>query len=350
MASNTVRFVSVASLSTRKRHAGRSTRESRRSPEPLTMGRKVGLTLQALSSTYSDSDSSVELIGKQMRSMFGEKSSARIIKSLEQTLKGGEVIRYIEGQGEQRASSYIENLLAIPYHDVYNGQFTWMEKLENNYGQIQQEFQLALQNPELETSGNSIWVPAARDDAVAYGPNWRTLVLQDRCEWGEVNCKLFPKTVELLKSVQCPSVEAFFARQPPNTGIKPHTDNTNFILTAHLGIDVPEAESWMQVGKFKRYWENGKGLVADTSFIHSTSNESDLKDRYVLIIRFWHPELSQLECQALQFLFDALADPTLNGIQEAAQRAKDRLPKKVRRRLKNQSANGSLGFLSKGMR
>ena len=106
----------------------------------------------------------------------------------------------------------------------------------------------------------------------------------------------------------------------------------------------------MQVGEFKRYWENGKGLVADTSFIHSTSNESDLKDRYVLIIRFWHPELSQLECQALQFLFDALADPTLNGIQEAAQRAKDRLPKKVRRRLKNQSANGSLGFLSKGMR
>lgn len=349
MASNTVRFVSVA-LSTRKRHAGRSTRELRRSPEPLTMGRKVGLTLQALSSTYSDSDSSVELIGKQMRSMFGEKSSARIIKSLEQTLKGGEVIRYIEGQGEQRASSYIENLLAIPYHDVYNGQFTWMEKLENNYGQIQQEFQLALQNPELETSGNSIWVPAARDDAVAYGPNWRTLVLQDRCEWEEVNCKLFPKTVELLKSVQCPSVEAFFARQPPNTGIKPHTDNTNFILTAHLGIDVPEAESWMQVGEFKRYWENGKGLVADTSFIHSTSNESDLKDRYVLIIRFWHPELSQLECQALQFLFDALADPTLNGIQEAAQRAKDRLPKKVRRRLKNRSSNGSLGFLSKGMR
>ncbi len=96
MASNTVRFVSVASLSTRKRHAGRSTRESRRSPEPLTMGRKVGLTLQALSSSYSDSDSSVELIGKQMHSMFGEKSSARIIKSLEQTLKGGVSINRVK--------------------------------------------------------------------------------------------------------------------------------------------------------------------------------------------------------------------------------------------------------------
>jgi len=31
--------------------------------------------------------------------------------------------------------------------------------------------------------GNSIWVAAARDDAEGYGPDWRTLVLQDRCIW-----------------------------------------------------------------------------------------------------------------------------------------------------------------------
>mgnify|MGYP000114018317 CR=1 FL=1 len=38
----------------------------------------------------------------------------------------------------------------------------------------------------------------ARDDAAGYGPDWRTLVLQDRCEWETTNIALFPKTVELI--------------------------------------------------------------------------------------------------------------------------------------------------------
>ena len=33
-------------------------------------------------------------------------------------------------------------------------------------------------------------------------------------------------------------------------------------------------------------------MGADTSFIHSTYNDSKDQDRYVLIVRFWHPELT----------------------------------------------------------
>ena len=44
-----------------------------------------------------------------------------------------------------------------------------------------------------------------------------------------------------------PSSEVFFARQSPNTGIKPHTDNTNFILTGHLGLIVPDGDCWIKV-------------------------------------------------------------------------------------------------------
>jgi|Transcript_3122 hypothetical protein len=299
--------------------------------------------------SYDEPDSAVSLIGKAMDDIYGNANCTRIKKSLDLTLSGAEVHRQIEGKGEQRASSYIEGLNAIPYHDVYNGNFIWMEILEREHERIQRELEGALANPELATLGNSVWAPAAREEAIAYGPNWRTLVLQDRCQWENVNAQLFPVTTALLKDSKCPSVEVFFARQPPKTGIKPHTDNTNFILTAHLGLDVPERLSWMQVGDFKQYWENGKGLVADTSFIHSTANESAEMDRYVLIVRFWHPELSEVECQALQFLFDALDDPTAYGISAAAQRAKERLPSRLRRRKKKQSSGGGLGLLSKGM-
>lgn len=75
---------------------------------------------------------------------------------------------------------------------------------------------------------------------MSYGPDWRTLVLQDRGLWEPKNAKIFKNTVKVLKDTGVPSSEVFFARQAPKTGIKPHTDNTNFILTAHLALDVPK--------------------------------------------------------------------------------------------------------------
>jgi aspartyl/asparaginyl beta-hydroxylase (cupin superfamily) len=49
----------------------------------------------------------------------------------------------------------------------------------------------------------------------------------------------------------------------------------------------------MQVGTEKRNWYNGKLCIFDTSFVHSTSNESAERDRTVLLIRFFHPEVSE---------------------------------------------------------
>jgi hypothetical protein len=80
--------------------------------------------------------------------------------------------------------------------------------------------------------------------------------LQDRA-WDETNTKIFPKTTELLQSInvsnasspacrqissespvadellslgQAPTVEVFFARQAPKTGIKPHSDGYALFL------------------------------------------------------------------------------------------------------------------------
>ena len=161
------------------------------------------------------------------------------------------------GLGVQEASSYIAGLTARPYWDVHGGSFPWMVTLEKNYETIRDELRAGLANPDVERLGNSVWVPAVRDDADGYGPDWRTLVLQDRGEWEPTNCGFFPKTVALVKAAGTPSVEVFFAKQAPQTGIKPHTDFTNFIMTSHLGLDVPPApQSWMNVGEETAYWEN----------------------------------------------------------------------------------------------
>ena len=249
----------------------------------------------------------------------------RVRDSLRFTLADGTYKKTHEGLGDQVASSYIAGLTARPYWDARGGDFPWMEFLEAHHETIRDELRSALADPRLEQKGNAIWVAAAREDAEGYGPDWRTLVLQDRCEWEPTNVSLFPKTTALVREARTPSVEVFFAKQAPRTGIKPHTDFTNFIMTAHLGLDVPpRPESWMKVGEETRHWENGVGMCADTSFIHSTFNESAERDRYVLIVRFWHPELTRHERNGVRFLFDAFEDLSPEGLRRAQENARAR--------------------------
>jgi len=304
------------------------------------------------SQSISDKDT-VAAIYHALENRYGRARCLRVLDSLTFSAKGQEYTRYHPGKGLQKASSYIANLTAEPFYDLNAEHFSWMRELESHSSTIRAELSNALSDPDLPELGNHIWAAAAREEAIAYGPDWKTLVLQDRCHWEETNCKLFPKTVELVKRSKVPSVEVFFARQEPLTGIKPHTDNTNFILTSHLGLEVPEGQCWMQVGIFKRNWLNGCGMIADTSFIHSTANESESQTRYVLIIRFWHHDLSNTEKYALQFLFEALEDPSSSGIADAVRRADVRenvnlMSRKAYQKHRREMGQG-LNLLSKGM-
>lgn len=60
---------------------------------------------------------------------------------------------------------------------------------------------------------------------------------------------------------------------------------------------------WIKVGEEEKTWEEGKLITLDTSFEHSTGNPTDA-DRHVLIIDFWHPELTEAERSALEFVYD----------------------------------------------
>ena len=220
----------------------------------------------------------------------------RVRDSLRFTLADGVHKVNHTGLGVQEASSYIAGLTARPYWDVHGGSFPWMVTLEKNYETIRDELRAGLANPDVERLGNSVWVPAVRDDADGYGPDWRTLVLQDRGEWEPTNCGFFPKTVALVKAAGTPSVEVFFAKQAPRTGIKPHTDFTNFIMTSHLGLDVPDPplQSWMKVGEEmasagRTAWGSPR---TPASCIQHLATTATTADRYVLIVRHWHPELT----------------------------------------------------------
>jgi aspartate beta-hydroxylase len=157
---------------------------------------------------------------------------------------------------------------------------------------------------------------------------------------------VYPTNYDHIFLSAAPTLEVFFARQDGKTGIKSHTDNANFIQTTHLGIDVPEGECWIKVGEHTREWMNGKIIICDTSFMHETENESE-NDRYVLIMRHWHPEVTAIEKIANEFLFAALDNGTDTGL-VAAQKHALRKIKGLRSASSSAASNGGGGGFGGG--
>jgi aspartyl/asparaginyl beta-hydroxylase (cupin superfamily) len=223
---------------------------------------------------------------------------------------------------QQVAHSYVPGLTVQPFWSTE--QFPWVTKLEQQYAQIKKEFLKVTADTSLQEQGNNIWAGALTQDAAAYGPNWTTLVLMDRGRWDPVNVNLFPLTAKAVRDCGVHAVEVFFACMNANTTIQPHSDNTNFVLTSHLPLVVPysgQNKCRLTVGDTTREWTNGNVLVFDTSLIHDAINESDER-RYILMMRIWHPDLTDVEQKALQFTYDCLEFPELvSGTPEMQRKA-----------------------------
>ena len=208
---------------------------------------------------------------------------------------------------------YIDGLKAMPWWNPSD--FDWVQPLEEGAPIIQKELELQSetrsQNKELFKGDSNV--------QTLMGSGWTAFRLQRMGEWNEENSAKFPLTTKLVKALKIPLAVrgVMFAKQEPGSGVQPHSDGRNFILTCHLGLRVPRQDAnngdrqaddetgcWIKVADEKRQWENGKAIVFDTSFTHSTGNFTD-DERLVLIIDFWHPDLSEKERQALEFVYDA---------------------------------------------
>ena len=202
--------------------------------------------------------------------------------------------------GHQPSEEHVAGLSAKPFWNVTDepSLFPWANELEKKSDIIAKEFEAKLLRDERMFASDSAW------QNQIMGTGWSAIRLQRLGVWNTDNCKEFQETYELLRSLEIPLAVrgVCFARQAPNTGVQPHSDGRNFILTSHLGLKVPK-DCWIKVGEEQRSWEVGKLTTLDTSFEHSTGNPSDA-ERHVLIIDFWHPELTEAERAALEFVYD----------------------------------------------
>jgi aspartate beta-hydroxylase len=215
----------------------------------------------------------------------------------------------------QECHSYVPGLSISPFWNAQD--FDWAKYIETKYPQIRKEF-LAVNNDmqHLQQEGNNIWAGALTDDGAAYGDGWKTLVLMNRGTWDPVNVNLFPNTAKVVHDSGVPATEVFFASMKGPSSILKHTDFTNFVLTSHLALVIPysgQNKCRISVGDETHEWINGNVMVFDTSLMHDAVNESD-KMRYILMMRVWHPDLTPVEREALQFTYDCLEVPGLVGL------------------------------------
>jgi len=212
----------------------------------------------------------------------------------------------------QYAHSFVPGLRCQNFWDVSKVQ--WSKKLTKGYKTIRNEFFSVMGDMNnLQKEGNNIWAGALTKEANSYGDGWKTLVLMNRGIWDEVNCNVFPKTAKCVKDSGIPATEVFFASMKPHSSIKMHSDFTNFVLTSHLAVDIPESgnnKCRLAVGDDTRQWTNGSMMLFDTSIMHNAVNESD-GIRYILMFRLWHPDLTLIERAALQHIYDCLELPEL---------------------------------------
>ena len=115
------------------------------------------------------------------------------------------------------------------------------------------------------------------------------------------NCAKVPKTVDIIRKVVPRNYcHAFFSALTPGSHINAHNGPTNKKMRLHLPLVGVEG-SRMRVGDEEIKPEAGKCFVFDDSFNHEAWHEGE-STRIVLILDFWHPDLTDEEVKFFRIL------------------------------------------------
>jgi aspartyl/asparaginyl beta-hydroxylase (cupin superfamily) len=185
------------------------------------------------------------------------------------------------------------------------GTTPWLAEVEAEFEAIREEMLALVQSErgELEPyiqyeerEALAQWRPLNRSK------DWSALHLLKQGIEVESNTAQCPRTMEVLSRLpqaQVPgaSPNAMFSLLAPRTAIPPHVGVDNTRLVCHLPLVVPEG-CWFRVGAETRLWREGEAFAFDDTMEHEALNPSDAL-RVVLIFDAWHPDLSEVEREAV---------------------------------------------------
>ncbi|MEP6898452.1 MAG: aspartyl/asparaginyl beta-hydroxylase domain-containing protein [Rhodanobacter sp.] len=150
----------------------------------------------------------------------------------------------------------------------------------------------------------------------AQEPAWDALFFYRHGVRHDLQCVRCPRTNQLLDSLPLVRIrehapETLYSVLRPGTHILPHRGVTNTRLVTHLPLIVPP-DCALRVGGETHAWQEGRCVTFDDTFEHEAWNHSD-RDRVVLILDSWNPDLSEAEQAAVADLVAAIGDFNRHG-------------------------------------
>lgn len=133
---------------------------------------------------------------------------------------------------------------------------------------------------------------------------WNVFYLELHNMKFDYNCDKVPFTMEMIdKYIPNNYHHAFFSALTSKSHIMKHYGPTNKKLRFHLPL-MGVNNSRMRVDKETRQQEAGKAYVFDDSFEHEAWHDGD-ETRLILIVDFWHPDLTESELKLLKVIQNA---------------------------------------------
>jgi aspartate beta-hydroxylase len=219
----------------------------------------------------------------------------------------------------QRPPHFMPGLRSKPWWDP--AEFEWVQKLEDNFEEIQQEVLSLLRGRQQKKSGGSsqdsslteekegawgeVGKRAAHDASLVANGRWVEFPLISPSGVSAEARQSCPKTVRALSAIPelCMMAkhgvgETLFSLLEPGTVLRPHCGSTNARLTAHFGLKIPPNCS-ITAGTERRTWEEGKVIIFDDSYEHHVEHSGDTV-RIILLINFWHPDVHPSKWRPLE--------------------------------------------------
>ena len=202
--------------------------------------------------------------------------------------------RYVEsfshGGGPPLGGTY-PGLTSQPWHEPQG--FSLVSYLESHFSEIQAEI-LALDPARFHRES----------ERIKRSGDWDVAFLYERGRRRAEVCRALPvstRGVEAYPTMRTMSGLIYASRMRGGTHIAAHRGPTNLRVRCHLAITVPVGDCAIRVGDDTRVWREGSCLVFDDSFEHEAWNHTE-RDRIVLIVDLWHPDLSAIEVRLLEGL------------------------------------------------
>lgn len=211
----------------------------------------------------------------------------------------------------------------------------WLERAEAAWHVVRDEVESYRRD-----RGTGVRASFVPDDVDIRG--WDAINFVSYLHWYRRNCRAFPRTLTLLRSIP-DLITAYVSILAPGAGLPVHNGDTNTTYRCHLGLVVPPGSVdvlGLEVGGERTGWREGAAFAFNEAPRHFVWNHTE-HERVVLVFDVLRP---QYRAQKLRICGDVLAAMTLTML-ETRLPALRRLPAGGRRALHRVLATGALGVI-----